>query len=186
MYFTISGKEHIPNVIKLLAAADNSYQRKQVIKKEEADGINAMSVIFVKGDENSIYPDVFDVPVFLVSDEVRKVMQMYDDSLIFKSATLSNKKTSQQFSYWLTLMDEIDCLAPSTEIMGNGSLKKLVLDEAKIGKRRMFRVGGISEHIVVINVDIAESILRRFFIGIELKPVQVVQLEQLEQVEQGA
>ena len=33
----------------------------------------------------------------------------------------------------------------------------------------MFRVGGIFEYIVIVNLDIAENILKRDIYGIELK-----------------
>jgi len=173
-YFILEQKENITNAVKLLARADNPQERKQVITKEQMKDLNELSRIYVTGDSDSIYPAIIDTPVFLVSDTVKKLFQIYDDSLLFKCTVLANGAEGNQFIYWLTLMDELDCISPNTEFDKSGSLKKLVLDKSKVQSRRVFQVGGIREKLIVINQDIAESLLRRFLLGIQLTPIESI------------
>jgi len=172
-YFILEQKENMSNAVKLLAEADNPLERKQVLTKEQAKDINELSRIYVLGDGDSIYPAIIDTPVFLVSDTVKKLLQLYEDSLIFKCTVLANKEGSQVV-YWLTLMDEVNCLSSASEFTKDGSLKKLVIDKEKLQGRKIFRVGGVREKLVVINQDIAESLLRRFLLGIQLTAIESI------------
>jgi len=173
-YFILSQKADLPNLVKPLVRADKAYERRQTVTKEEADGIKDVTIVPVISNRDNIYPGVIDLPVFLVSDDVKKMLALYDESLIFKCAVLTDKEQKKQAIYWLTLMDEVSCLAPSTEFHKAGSLKKLVLDTEKTFGRRIFWVGGIREKIVAVNLDIAESLLRRFLLGIQLTQIECI------------
>ncbi|MNM87696.1 hypothetical protein D3C81_998850 [compost metagenome] len=50
-------------------------------------------------------------------------------------------------------------------------IKKLVLQRDKIGPRRIFRVKESERPLIIIRLDVAESILRRDLVGIRLKRV---------------
>jgi hypothetical protein len=76
--------------------------------------------------------------------------------------------------YWLTLIDKIECVSEESEFKKDKSIKKLVLDKEKIGNKKIFRVEGVVEKIIVINQDIAESILRRYFEGIGIEKIKSI------------
>lgn len=53
-------------------------------------------------------------------------------------------------------------------------VKRIVLNREQIGRRRVFKVRDIRVPRVFVNLEVAESILRRNFEGILLRPVEVV------------
>lgn len=69
---------------------------------------------------------------------------------------------------------KIDCLDESSEQYDNGWDKRIVLNQEQIGSRRVFKVNGIRTPRVFVNLEVAESIRRREFEGITLRPVEVV------------
>ena len=125
-------------------------------------------------DRDSIYPDVIDAPVFLVSDSLKKLLSAYDPEVIYRRVALNQVEERIQKKYWLLLTEKIDCLDGSSEQYANGWDKRIVLNREQIGRRRVFKVRDIRVPRVFVNLEVAESILRRNFEGILLRPVEVV------------
>jgi copper chaperone CopZ len=173
-YYIMTSKENIANKVELRIKSDKFYERKMAIGKEEAEEINEISNIYVVSKEDSFYPDIFEIPVVLVSNRLKKLINIYDDREIFKCTVITDIKRKRQEVYWLTLIDKIECVASESEFKKDKTIKKLVLDKEKIGNKKIFRIGGIVEKIIVINEDIAESILRRHFEGIGINKVESV------------
>jgi hypothetical protein len=84
---------------------------------------------------------------------------------------LADVKKMKQNLYWLCIPKDIEALSCQSEFKMDGSLKKLVISEKKVNFRKIFRITGIIEYIVILNQDVAESILRRDFYGITLKKI---------------
>lgn len=181
-YFILSQKQNIPNTIKLNLKTDNGYERRQMIEKQYADDVNDVSIVYTKDKKMSFYADVIDTPTFLISEKVKEVFVNYDDSIIVKCVILSGENSDTKKVYWMPLMDCIDCMSPETEFYKDGSLKKLVLDKAKIEGKKIFRVANLKEYPVIINLDMAESLLRRFLSGIEMTKVKVNEIVKREKV----
>ena len=173
-YFILSQKGNIPNTVEVRIKANAPNEPKSELLKEQTDQIKAVTRIPVTSDVNNFYPDVIDGPVFIVSDQIKKLIEIYDDSPVWKCVALLDHVLKKQSIYWLPLLDKIDCVSDETEFYKDKSLKKLVLDKEKIGNSKIFRVASISRKLVVVNLDIAESILRRFFQGIKLEKVDCV------------
>jgi len=167
-YFILSQKQNIPNGIIPHILSDKFYERKQVIEKDQAGEVNDVTSIMITHNPSNVYYDVIDEPVFLVSDAVKKLINIYDDSVVFKFVMLTDEVTKHQEVYWLAMIDKIDCISDKCEFYKDNSLKKLVLDKEKVSGKKIFRVDGIREKIVVISLDLAESMLRRYFVGVEL------------------
>lgn len=172
-YFTIKQKENIPNTAKLLLKTDSGFQARQSLDIEDAASIKDSVAISVQSSIHNIYPDIIDRPVFLVSDEIKRVLELYDNSLIFKNVILTDIIYKIQKVYWLVLMEKISCLSNKAEFDKASNIKKIVLDSKKTEDKKMFLIAGIREVRVVINLDIAESLLRRFFLGVNLEEVGV-------------
>ena len=51
----------------------------------------------------------------------------------------------------------------------------MVLDKTKIEDKKIFRVANLKEYPVIINLDIAESLLRRFLSGIDITRVEIAE-----------
>ena len=169
-YFKITQKENIPNVVKLMLKPKYPHQRK--IAFEKKDRLTQIATIFIRSTENSTFPDIYDVPAFIVSDRLRKLLEIYDNDIIFKCAVLTNPRTNDQYVYFLTIVNSIDCAHKRSEFYGNGSLKKLVIGKNKADGNKVFRVKGVREHFIYVSLDVAESMLRRGFLGIHFEKVE--------------
>ncbi|WCF09233.1 hypothetical protein NDS46_04840 [Paenibacillus thiaminolyticus] len=142
------------------------------VTPDQADDIQDITIVFVEGQADSVYPDYIGKPVVLVADEVKKVLELHDPKLVFKCAILSDPKHSMQKVYWLLLLPRVDCLSERTEFQKTGAVKRIVIDQAKAAGHAIFRVQGLLEKHVFIPLDVAESLLRRELLGIRLEKVE--------------
>ena len=171
MYFEIEQDKRIRNRFQF---RDIESAVREEFEPEEVGQIQEISVLFTLGDRDSIYPDVIDAPVFLVSDSLKKLLSAYDPEVIYRRVALNLVEERIQKKYWLLLTEKIDCLDGSSEQYANGWDKRIVLNREQIGRRRVFKVRDIRVPRVFVNLEVAESILRRNFEGILLRPVEVV------------
>ncbi len=144
------------------------------IKEENIHKMDELAVQFeIKEKSSAVYPDFIENPVPLVSDKLKEILGKYEEKIFFKPVLLADIKRSRQDVYWLMVPDGIDCLSPESEFNKNGTIKRMVIDEKKIRYRKVFKVKGILESLIVVRLDAAESILRRELTGIRLKRVEV-------------
>ena len=109
-----------------------------------------------------------------MSDALKKLLSAYDPEVMYRRVALNQVKERMQKKYWLLLTEKIDCLDECSEQHANGWDKRIVLNRERIGRRRVFKVNGIRVPRVFVNLEVSESILRREFKGIVLRPVEVV------------
>lgn len=144
------------------------------IHLESAYKISSRQLLFVKGDEDTFYPDIISTPLFLMSQEAKKVVTMYEPRTIWKETVLLDQDAEKVSRYFLPVFEEVDCLAPETVFNLNHSLlKEIVLDRKKIKDCAIFRIGNIEKQYIVGNLDIVESMLKRGFRGIGVTELRV-------------
>lgn len=170
-YFILKQDRNLENSIEI--DGFNNSQKMILLKEDESKFRDATNVI-VKGNKNSIYPDFIQAPVLLVSEELHKLFQWYEESIIYKIAVFSNLELKTQNVYRLVLTDIIDALSDKCIYEKNGWIKKLVLDKEKIGEYNIFQVKAGVECYFIVSLDVAESILKRGFIGIKFQEVEVI------------
>lgn len=128
----------------------------------------------VRSDKENAYPDFIQVPLPLISTGMKEIFLSHESDIQCNCALLSNRELKQQRVYWLFALKRIACASEQTEFYPNHMLKKLVLDREKIGHRVIFQVQGIMEKKVIVNSDVAESILRRPITGIRLEKINCI------------
>lgn len=171
MYFEMEQDKRIRNRFRF---RDIESATRREFEPEEFGQIQDISVLFTLGNRDSIYPDVIDAPVFMVSDTLKKLLSAYDSEVLYRRVAMNQTKERIQKKYWLLLTEKIDCLDKSSEQHANGWDKRIVLNRKQIGQRRVFKVNGIRTPRIFVNLEVSESILRREFEGIILRPVEVV------------
>ncbi|MCW3791437.1 hypothetical protein OM416_07590 [Paenibacillus sp. LS1] len=142
------------------------------ITTDQSQELKDLTVVFVHG-ENKIVPDFIDRPVVLVSDELKKVMEMHDDNIMFKCAVLTNVVEETQLTYWLILVDRLDCLSSLSEYDPWGRPTRIVIDKHKAAGHAVFRIAGIDDKRLIINLDVTESVLRRELWGMTLESIEI-------------
>lgn len=138
-----------------------------------AKAMQPMNIFQVTADELTDFTDILSEQLFLVSADMGKLFQLYDPDLKLKTAVMFNRKFGHH-TYKIPLLREVDCMSEKTEFYpDNRTIKHLMLDGEKIKKRKLFKVK--DKDIVIIRMDVAESILRRYFTGIQLEHVAITE-----------
>ncbi|RNB50056.1 serine protease [Brevibacillus gelatini] len=128
----------------------------------------------IKPKSENVYLDFLDRPIPLYSDRLKTLIHKFAPKLFAKSVVLADQERTRQDAYWLLILPRIACLSEQSEFYQNGSLKRLVIDEEKVRRHPIFQVEGILEPHIIIDLRLAEALLRRDFIGIRLKKVEQV------------
>lgn len=120
--------------------------------------------LMVKGNVNNYYSDLIEIPLLLISDQLKMVFCSYETRMQCNCTILSDRVNKIQKVYWLCVLEKVDCLGEDTEFYPDHSLKKLVLDEKKIGNRKNFQVSGIRERQVpshLLTTIVVNDIIRQ-------------------------
>lgn len=91
---------------------------------------------------------------------------------MFKGVKLWDKKSGINATYFLTILDKLDCMSEQTQCDSVGNrVTKLVLDWDKIGSKAVFEIKGFDRKCIVCRMDFVESFLRRGAEGIMLEEI---------------
>jgi len=105
---------------------------------------------------------------------MKKIIEKYDRNIVFKTLVLIDSLHDRQENYSLPIFEEIECLSDKAELNLNKTVvKKIVLNKEKIKDKKIFKIKESSKPLIVIRLDVAESLLRRDFRGIKLERLQV-------------
>ncbi|GAA0134817.1 hypothetical protein YSY43_16570 [Paenibacillus sp. YSY-4.3] len=120
----------------------------------------------------SMFPDFLEYPVPLVSNRMKVLLEKYRPGMEWRAAILTDLKQSRQEVYWVLRPPAEECLSDSTERYPDHTLKHLVLQYGK-ATSPIFQIADLIEPYIFIDLALAESLLRRPFIGIRLERVEM-------------
>lgn len=138
--------------------------------------INSVNTVIASSPEPLDYIDVLDTQVFLVGKEIKKVFLLYDPSMVFKMFCLVNQAVSNGAAgeYYAPIFREADCVSPKSRFNRDKShFEKLALFRRKIAHFPIFRVANINTEVVIVRLDVAESLLRRKLRGMKFERIEV-------------
>ncbi|MGF9820974.1 serine protease [Brevibacillus agri] len=172
-YFIMTQDERIAQAVVPTGVFD--VIRQEWLTPDYREELEAAIIQFdIQRKSENIYLDFLDRPIPLYSDRLKTIIHKFAPKLFAKSVVLADRERIRQDLYWLLVLPRIACLSERSEFHQNGSLKRLVLDEAKIARHTIFQVEGILEPHIIIDLRLAEALLRRDFFGIRLKKVERV------------
>lgn len=145
-----------------------------VFYKEQADELNDITVLYILGNGDEAYPDFIENPVYMVSECMQKVLDMYEDDLVFKKVALFNKEAQTQANYYQLLTDHIEGLSDRTGFYPDGTEKQIILDRQKVKEHSVFQLKGCRGNYLIVTLDIVESLLRRHVQGISFEEIEVI------------
>lgn len=144
-----------------------------VFDKEIVKTFRRATTLFVKGTSESVYPDLVQSPLLLISEKLYKILRFYDSDTIYKVVVLTNIDLKRQEVYRLMVPETENYLSEKTVYLKNGIIDKIVLKKELNPHRRIFYVTeGITHHLIVTE-DVLESILSRDSVGIKYEEVEV-------------
>lgn len=170
-YYILSQDDRISNVVEPIGIS--KVIKGEYLTEERMDELEELDRQFPILDKSTNdYIDFIEKPIALLSDPIKKLVEKYEPQLPFKSVVLMDMPKLSQVLYWLIIPPKLACLSAQTEFHRDGTLKKLVIDEALAAPYTIFKIEGIREDYLIINIELAESLLRRAFRGVRLVKVQ--------------
>lgn len=169
-YFILKQDSNLENSIVM---EDFNGSQNMILFKEDEDTFKDSINIPIIANENSVFPEFYQAPVLMVSNDLYKIFNMYENSIIYKLVFFTDLKNKIQKVYRLVLPSTLDALSKKTTYLKNGWVDKIVLDKNKIGDYKIFRIKAGVEYYFIVSLDVAESILKRKFIGIKFEKVGV-------------
>lgn len=138
----------------------------------KSDNIPENNSFFVRPSKDNQFIDIIDNPIFLVCEQMRNIMAKYNRNIIFKRTALIDHDNKKQKIYNIPIWEEIEALHEDSEFKFN-VIKKIVLDKEKVKDHKIFKIKESDKTLVVIRLDVAESLLRREFEGISLERLEI-------------
>lgn len=130
------------------------------------------SIFYVKTDQETCYLDLLDRQIVLLSKSLKQLVDVYQPNYAAKLAVLIDMKKQQQHEYYLPIFQEISCLSPETVFHNDHkTIKRLVLQENLIPDLPIFQLKESEKPYIIVRLDLAESILRRGYTGIQLERI---------------
>ncbi|UYZ34376.1 hypothetical protein OD350_19205 [Clostridium beijerinckii] len=170
-YFILKQDRNLENAIKI--EGFNNSQKMTLLKADEGKYKDSTNVP-VHGNENSIYPDLIQAPVLLISDDLHKLFKLYENTVVYKIAVFSDLEMKKQKVYRLVLPELLDALSDKAVFFKNGWIDKIVLDADKIGDYNIFQIKASVDYYFIVSLDVVESMLKRgLFVGIKFEEVEV-------------
>lgn len=122
-------------------------------------------------------PGILTSPTFMVESTIKKVIEMYDETIIWKTLMILPDKMEQMNlaseCYWIPKLKSFDCLDETSVVMPEGTIKRLVIREDKIGNADIFQIKNTVSNVIIVSLRLAESISRRNVYGVCFERVQV-------------
>ncbi len=128
---------------------------------EGAHRIGKRNVVFVDSELPLDYGDVIDGQVFLVSEGVKNVFQMYDSSIAFKTFCLLDNVRMDLHMYYAPLLPVTDGTDPADRPDRRQNRGQLPILKPEYLNRPVMRIRELAPDGVVVRLDVAESLLRR-------------------------
>ncbi|WP_432665083.1 hypothetical protein R9X47_02315 [Wukongibacter baidiensis] len=186
-YFLLRQDERYVNtpIIKnMVEKIDRKYLREENLYK-----IEDLNIFRIMGsDYETDYLDILDTQIYLYSDRLMELIRKFDEKVTTKRITLIDIKRKIQRNYHLPILEEISAFSKDTEIysfkekhrleymeeaLERNQIKKLILDADKIKDKQIFKIKEIAGTAVVVDLHVAEALLRRDFKGIKLERIDV-------------
>ena|GEM_PF-3055057 len=160
--------------------ADSRIQYKYKIENlewQENDG-QTIGVGYFKGEEEDLPDFVNYKKQFLVSLELKNVLEMYTDEVNFKLLILNNLEEKSQKEYYSVEPLLVEGLGESTTYNRDGSAKEKVLSCKKLHDYKVFGIKELeptqfSKPHIFVHLDIVESALRRELWGMTFEEMVV-------------
>ncbi|WP_176718109.1 hypothetical protein [Paenibacillus kribbensis] len=174
-YFRLMVDERVKHRVE--PASLSPLQVEDILSDNRAQAEDTPLFLAVHTDSQTVYPDFLEYPLPLVSDSMKALLEKYMPGLEWKAAILTDFQQARQDVYWVLRPPVVDCLSVQTEWYPDHTLKHLVLRHGKIDSS-IFRIAGLMEAHIFIDLAVAESLLRRPFTGVRVQKIEMATKEE--------
>lgn len=170
-YFFMDQDNILPDVIGLRDF--DILGNRHIFTYDDADRMNDITALYLDETAGECAPDFIKSPVYMVSEMMQEVIDMYEDELIWKKIVMIHKEEERQMAYFHLLLKEMEVLHRQTEYYPNGMEKRMVLDGDKITHHKIFLLADSKVKLPVVSLEVVESLLRRHVMGVTFKEIEV-------------
>lgn len=171
-YFLLKQDKRYTNTPKLMDVFNKIDIRN--INLLNAHKIEDMIIFNIKCNEETEFLDILDTQLFLISEDMKKIIEKYNVDIIFKIIPLIDLSHERQENYYLPIIEELNCLSEKSEFnLYKTEIKKIILNSEKIKGKKIFKIKESSKTLIVVRLDVAESLLRREYKGIYLERLEI-------------
>ncbi|MBE5982130.1 MAG: hypothetical protein E7248_02365 [Paenibacillaceae bacterium] len=142
-----------------------------LVCKEHFHIVPERNIISISTTKDTIFPAIFISPYLLMSEMVKSVIDMYGDEIMAKDVVMVDSARGKIERYFLIILPEVSGEMETLErrrcavIRGNSGIP--------LKYRNIFIMKLKEQKKIVINLDFAESILRRNVQGISLDEIEL-------------
>ncbi|MBU7314292.1 imm11 family protein [Paenibacillus oleatilyticus] len=170
-YYILAQDERITEFEEPAGIAKSVDQR--MLRNEEGRAALEHTILQFYTQGKGEYIDFIDRPIPLVSDALKAIFERYQPNVYYKLVVLADVKAMKQSLYWIAVPETVNGLSEESEWNRNDTLKRPMLEPNRLGHYKIFRIAERLEDFIVVDLDVAESILRYDLKGITLKKIDV-------------
>ena len=141
----------------------SKFKRKDFIE-DNANRLPEKNVVFTDSPVALDYLDILDSQMFSVSQSVRDIFKMYEPTTKFKEFCYLNNNLNAYMRYFTPVLKSAACI--NRYVNHIPYLKKETIEDYSI-----IRIDNADKDMVIIGLDVAESLLRRSIRKFELVKV---------------
>lgn len=121
------------------------------------------------------YIDWINRQLLLISKNTKKVLELYEKYMKFKTAILYDPRKYCSEVYYTPLIKLVSCLSSeSIWNLNKSELKKIILEKNKIPSNSIFQIDDVSNRYIIMRIDLIESLLRRNIEGVKFEKVELI------------
>lgn len=132
--------------------------------------VSARTLLQINPSEHTVFPDVICDPALLITREVKEVVKAYEEYMVYRQMIYLDSENELVQSYFMPMPELIDCLSDRSEYTNasRSEFSRLVLKRQPIRDHSLFKVKHRTQRLLVIRLDLAESLLTRDYKGFTL------------------
>jgi len=146
--------------------------------KTSFEAYNDLNIYYFDYEEDRTeITSILTSPIFLIDKEIRDLFSLYSNTMKFKGLQLFSTDEidkKKAVLYFLPDIPKVDCLSKKARINPNGTIDIIIIEKTKLEDYPIFGLDQIAEQKVIINEDVAESLLRRNLYGTGFEKVTVL------------
>ena len=172
-YFIMRQDKRYTNCIEPLKMKESF--DKHVVRRSAIQFIDLTTpqMFYIKAKTENDYLDYLDSPFHLISDSLRQLFMKHEKRLFYKPIVLADVERMRQDYYWMVFPEIINCLTAKSEFNRDRTLKTAFIDTKEVGYCKIFKIDGILEDLIVVDLDIADEILANDFCGIKFEKIYI-------------
>lgn len=141
----------------------------KLICKGKSRQLPQRELIWIRSNKDTVFTDIISFPFLLVSQRLRDIIKKYEPHTVFKEIVLLDGDNELVGLYFLPILDEVQCLAETSELsLDKSVIKRGVLKSRLAAGHDIFRIAGLKNTHYAVSLDLAESMIRRGVRGLGL------------------